>query len=163
MLLQLELWNAVAKQSANAICLLVDRDRVSSAAKLLGCCKSRRSGTDDRNFFAGASFRKNGMNPALEKAALDNVLFVLLDRHRWFGDAENARCLARRRTNASGKFREIVRRVKLTDRIFPAPTEDVVIPIGDEIVDGTSGLTERDAAIHAARALLAELFFRKIL
>ena len=61
-----------------------------------------------------------------------------------------------------GEFREVVGRVQLPDRFFPASAIHQIVPIGNEIVDGTSGLAERHAAIHAARALRAKVFFRKI-
>src|SRR5262252_10165058 len=81
-LLQLELWNAVAKQAADAIRLLVDGDRVSCPAELLCRRETRRSGADDRDALAAPVLRNHRMNPSLEEAAFNYVLFVLLDRHR---------------------------------------------------------------------------------
>ena len=78
-------------------------------------------------------------------------------------DAEHARGFARRGTDATGEFGEIVGGVQLADGVFPAAAIDEIVPVGDEVADGTSRLAEGDAAIHAARALLADLVFGKIL
>src|SRR5579862_8666376 len=53
--------------------------------------------------------------------------------------------------------------MQLPHCIFPAPVIDQIVPIGNEVVYGTSGLTERYAAVHAACTLLAQLLFRKVL
>src|SRR5215471_9542754 len=53
--------------------------------------------------------------------------------------------------------------MQLPNGIFPPSAIDVVIPIGNQIVDRTPGLAKRDPAIHAACTLFAQLFFRKIL
>ena len=81
-LFELELGNAVAKQSADAVGFFVDRDGVAGAAELLRCGESGGAGTDDGDFFSGAMLRRLGTNPAFEESALDDVLFVLLDRDR---------------------------------------------------------------------------------
>ena len=87
----------------------------------------------------------------------------MLDRDWRLIDAEHTRGFARRWTDAAGKLREIIRGVELAYGILPAPPVDEIIPVRDEVTDGTSGLAERDAAIHAARALDAKFLFRKIL
>ena len=99
-------------------------------------------------------FWRLGPNPAFLESALDDVFFDLLDRHRRLIDAEHARGFAGRGTNSSGKFREIVGGVQLADGLFPASAINQIIPVRNEIVDRASGVAERHAAIHAARALL---------
>src|ERR1700745_2102599 len=103
------------------------------------------------------------MNPSLEEAAFDYVLLVLLNGHRRLGDAQHAGGFARSGGNAAGALREVIGRMELANRFLPLAAIDVVVPVGNEIVDGTSGLTERHAAIHAACALLAKLLFGKVL
>src|SRR5215471_4692543 len=163
MLLEFKFGNSVAKQSANLISLFVDRNIVSGTTKLLGSGQSSGTGADDCNRFPAPIFRRSRTDPALEKSSLDDVLLILLNRDRWLSDTQHARSLTRSRTNASGKLREIVGGVQLTHGFFPIPTINVVVPIRNEIVDRTTGLTERHTAIHAARALFAELVFRKVL
>ncbi len=96
------------------------------------------------------------------KGALHDVLFDLLDRDCRLIDPQHTRRFARRWTNAAGKFRKIVGRVQLANRLFPAAVIDEIVPVGDQVVDGTSRLAEGHATVHAARALGAKLRFGKI-
>lgn len=102
------------------------------------------------------------MDPALGKPALHDIFFDLLDRDRWLIDSENAGCFARRGTNPAGEFREIVGRVQLANGFSPTPPIDEIVPIGNQVVDGASGLAKGHATIHAARALGPKSLFRKI-
>jgi hypothetical protein len=77
-----------------------------------------------------------------------------LDAHRIVVDVERARFLARRRTDAAGELRKIVRRVQHVERLAPLLQVDEIVPVRNDVVDGAAALAERDAAIHAARALL---------
>ena len=49
--------------------------------------------------------------------------------------------------------------MQLVDRVAPLVAVDEVVPIRDQVVDGAAVVAERDAALHAARALLRELAF----
>ncbi len=53
--------------------------------------------------------------------------------------------------------------MQLADGIFPASAINEIVPVRDEIADGTARLAERNSAVHAASTLLAKLVFRKIL
>src|SRR6266516_6485937 len=53
--------------------------------------------------------------------------------------------------------------MKLAQRFFPAAVVNEIIPVGDQIVDRTSGMTEWHAAVHAAGALGAQLLFGEVL
>src|SRR3954462_672193 len=96
-------------------------------------------------------FWQHGVNPSFEKSPFNNILFILLDRHRGLRNAKHARRFARSRTDASGELREIVGRMQLADGFLPTSAIHEIVPIRNEIVYGTSCLAERDAAIHAAR------------
>ena len=102
------------------------------------------------------------MNPSFSKPALDNAFLELLDRHRWLVDAEHARGFAGCWTDASSKLWEIVCSVQLSYRLSPLAAVYEVVPVRDKIVDGTSGVAERDAAIHATGSLLAQFRLAKI-
>src|SRR6185312_13119065 len=52
---------------------------------------------------------------------------------------------------------------KHADGFLPASVIHEIIPVGNDVVDWASGVAERDAAIHAARALCAEFFFGEVL
>ncbi len=66
----------------------------------------------------------------------------------------------------SGK---VVGLVQALERFPPQPAIDQIVPFGDQVVDRAAGghaadqlagVAERNAAIHAARALVAQLLFR---
>ena len=102
------------------------------------------------------------MDPAFGKSALHDIFFDLLNRDWRLIDPQHTRRFARRGTNAAGEFREVVGRVQLPNRIFPMAVINQIVPIGNQVVDGTSGLTKGHAAVHAARALGAKIRFGKI-
>ena len=68
--------------------------------------------------------------------------------------------LAGRGTQTSGELGEIVRRVQPLDRRLPAIAVDEIVPVGNQIPERAALVAERNAAVHAARALLPELFLR---
>ena len=47
------------------------------------------------------------------------------------------------------------------ERGTPLAGGDEVVPVGDEILDRTAGVTEGHAAVHAAPGLLFQLAFRE--
>ncbi len=84
-----------------------------------------------------------------------------LDGDRRLIDAQDAGGFARRGADAAGELRKVVGGVQAADRALPAVVVDQVVPVGDEVVDRAAGVAEGHAAVHAARALLALLLFRK--
>src|SRR4029077_13002765 len=142
--------------------LLVHRYCVPGTAQLLRRGESCRTRTYNCHFLPRCRVRRLGPNPALAKSALHNTLLVLLDGHGRLIDSQHARRFARCRADAAGKFGKVVGRVQLANGFFPASAIDEVVPIRNQIVDGTSRLAEGHAAIHAACALASQLFFRKI-
>src|SRR5262249_234946 len=91
-----------------------------------------------------------------------------LDGHRVVVDVERAGGLARRRTDAAGDLREIVGAVQIARGFPPVAAVDKVVPVRDQIVHRTAGgragdraraVAIGDAAVHAARCLLAILLF----
>ena len=162
MLFQLELGDAVAEQTADAICFFVDYDRVPCAAQLLSSSQARRAGAYDGYLFPDAHLSRLGTNPAFLESALDDALLVLLDGYWWLVDSQHAGRLARRGTDPARELWKIVRRVELTYGVLPAAAIYQIVPVRNQIVDGTAGLTERYSAIHTARALAAKFFLGKI-
>ena len=63
-------------------------------------------------------------------------------------------------TQTAGELREIVRRVQPLDRRLPAIAVDEIVPVGNQIAQRASLMAERDAAVHAPRALLPQLLLR---
>src|SRR5260370_34854864 len=133
------------------------------APHLLTPCPSAGPGPRDRHFFPGADFGGLGPDPAFEKPALHDIFLDLLDRDRRLVDAEHARRFARRGTNPPGEFREVVGGMQLANRLFPTSVINQIVPIGNQVVERTSRLAKRHAAIHAARHLGSKILFGEIL
>src|SRR5439155_1720717 len=52
---------------------------------------------------------------------------------------------------------EVVRPVELRDRLGEVVAVDEVVPVRDQVAEGAAAVTERHAALHAARTLGAQL------
>jgi len=90
----------------------------------------------------------------------------VLDRDGRVVDAEDAGAFARGGAHAAGELGEVVRLVETVEGLFPEAAVDEVVPLRDQVVDRATGghaadefarVAERHAAVHAARALIAEL------
>ncbi len=160
LLLHLELGDAVAQQPADAIGLFEDGDEMPRAVQLLGRRQSGRAGADDRDLPAGAHERRLGGYPALLEGFLDDRHFDRLDRDGVVVDAEHARPFARRRAEAPGELGKIVRRVQPVDGRLPPIAVHEIVPVGNQVAQRAALMAERNAAVHAARALLLELSLR---
>ena len=60
----------------------------------------------------------------------------------------------------AGELGEVVGRVQAVDGRAPLVAVDEVVPVGDQVAERAALVAERDAAVHAARALLAQLVAR---
>src|ERR1043166_8847437 len=141
---------------------------MARAVELRGGREPRGTGADDRDFLSRPRRGRLGDDPAHLEALVDDRLLDVLDRDRLVVDAQNARPLARRGTDAPGELGEVVRLVEPLEGVMPLVAVDEVVPFGDQIVDRAARrhaaqkrprMAERDAAIHAARTLLLESGF----
>jgi hypothetical protein len=156
-LLDLEVRDAETDQAAAGLVALVDGDRVAGAAQLLGGGEPGRAGADHRDGAAGLDLRRLRHDPALVPGAVDDRDLDLLDRDRVaLADLQHAGRLARGGAQPAGELREVVGRVQLDDRLAPAVAVDEVVPVRDQVAQRTPVVAERHAALHAARALLAQ-------
>ena len=162
-LLHLEVGDPVSKETAQAVVALVDDDVVASPRELLRCSKTRGAGADDRHLLAAAQRsedrRETATEAFLDRGARDGALDVL-DGDRCISDVEHARRFARRRADATGHLGEVVRRVEHANGVGHAPAMNEVVELRDDVAERTALVTERDAAIHAARGLRAEVALR---
>ena len=149
-LLHLELGDAVAQQSARLVGTLVDRHRVSGAGQLLGRRQAGRPGAHDGH-------RLPGGDDAVVPGAIDDAHLDLLDRHGGLVDAQHAGGLARRRAEPAGELREVVRRVQPVDGLAPLALPREVVPLRNEVSEGTTAVAEGDTAIHTAAGLALQL------
>ena len=160
-LVQLHVGDAVHQQAADAIGPLEDGDLMADLVQLGGGRQTGGAGADHGDLLAGASFRRVGLDPAFGKAAVDDRVLDVLDRHRRVVDAQHAGAFAGRRTDAAGEFRKVVRLVQAVQRVPPTAAIDQVVPFRDQIVDRTAaaGHAEGNAAVHAAGTLRAQVAF----
>ena len=170
-LIELHVRDAIHEQSARTIGTFKNRDGVAGFVELRGGAQASGAGADDGDLFVGANFRRLRRDPALVPAFIDDRNLDVLDRDRRRVDAEHARALARRGTDAARELGEVVRLMQPLQRFLPQAAIDEVIPFRDEVVDRAAaghaadqraGVAKRDAAIHAARALRAEFVLRQV-
>ena len=170
-LVELHIRDAVHQQSADAVRPLEYRHRVARLVQLRRRAQACRAGTDHRDRLAGARLRRLGCHPALVPTAVDDGDLDVFDRDGRLVDAQHAGTFARGRADTARKLGEIVCLVQSREGLLPQPAVDQVIPLGDQVADGAArrhaaeqraGMAKRDAAIHAARALLLEFLHRHV-
>ena len=128
---------------------------MAGARELLGASETCRTRPDDGDCLAGFAVGGLRLHPSFLEGAVDDRAFDRLDRHRRVLDVERAGGLAGRRANAAGEFRKVVGREQVARRFPPIAAIGEVVPVGDLVVDRTADVTIGDAAIHAARRLIA--------
>ena len=157
-LLDLELRHPEADEAPGRLVALVDDDVLAGARELLGAGEPGRPGADDGDAAPGLPCRRLRLDPAFAPTAVDDRELDLLDRDGVpLVDLEHAGRLARRGTEPAGELGEVVRSVELLEGFLPTVAIDEVVPVRDEVPDRTAVMTERDAALHAAGGLLAQL------
>ena len=155
-LLELEIGNPVAQQPPDSVLLLVERHGMAGSVELGGGGEPRRTRADDRHALPRPKRGRLWNDPALAVAALGNRLLDQLDRDRIVVDPENTGRLAGRWTDAAGELRKVVRAMKTLECLAPLLPVHQVVEVGDDVPERAALLTERDAAVHAARALLPQ-------
>ena len=131
---------------------------MSGARQLLRGGQAGRSRADDGDTLAGLRRRDLGLHPAVLPGLVDDRAFDRLDGDRRVLEVQRARGLARRRADAAGELREIVGRMQVARRLFPIAAIDEVVPVRDLVVHRAAGMAVGNAAIHAARRLVARAF-----
>ena len=129
---------------------------VAGAVQLIGGREARRARTDHGDALAGADVGRPRRDPAFVERAIDDRHLDGLDRDRIVVDAEHARALARRRTQPAGELGKVVGRVQPIDRGLPAIAVDEIVPVRNQVAERTALMAERNAAVHAARGLIAQ-------
>ena len=171
LLVELHVGNAVHEQSAGPVRTFIDRDPMSGAVELGGARQARGAGADDRHALAGPLRRRFRPDPPLLETPIDDGALDGLDGHRAVVDAQDARALAGRRTDAAGELGEVVGPVQPGQGFLPVVPIHQVVPVRYEVVQrtarrarafphGRAGMAEGDAAVHAAGALLPQRFRR---
>ena len=160
-LLHLELGDAVAEQPADAVGALEDRDRVAGAGELLGGrearrARSRRPPPSCRCAPAGGSGATQPSSKAWSMMA-SSISLIVTGSSLMPSTQEPSHG---RGAERAGELREVVGGVQAVDGLAPLVAVDEVVPVGDEVAERAALVAEGDAAVHAARALLAQLVLR---
>src|SRR5205807_8319847 len=116
---ELEVGDAVTQQPADAVALLEHGHVVAGARQLLRAGKPGRARADDRDLLSRPVRRGQRPYPALFPGLVDDGVLDRLDADRVLVDAQHARFLAGRRTDAAGEFRKVVGRMQYFDRRLP--------------------------------------------
>ena len=154
----LEVWNAVAQQTANAVVFLKQSDVVTDARKLLCSGHAGRARPHHGHFFARLVFRQLRCDPSFRPSTVNDGVLDRLDAHCVVVVVQGASSFAWCRANASGELRKVIRAVQHIDRRFPISLVNQVIEVRNDVVDRAAAITKRRAAIHATRALVFGLF-----
>src|ERR1700729_1212280 len=101
---------------------------MSGAAQLLGSGQAGRTRTYDGHFFPGPNLGGVRPNPAFVESTLHDVFLNLLDGDWRLINPQYAGRFARRGTDSSGEFGEVIGGVQLANRIFPMPAINQVVP-----------------------------------
>src|SRR5581483_5625134 len=156
-LLHLEIGNAVTQEPADAIGLLEHHDIVTRTRELLCAGESRRARAHHRDALAGLLFRRLRRDPAFLPCLVGDVVLDRLDADRVVVDVERARGFAGGRADAARDLGEVVGGMQHVDRGAHGAAIHEIVPVRNDVVDRAAALAERDAAIHAARALLRRI------
>ena len=140
---------------------------MAGLVQLRGSTKPGWTGADDGNFSFSRCAKQaaSALTQPVLPAVVDDLALDVLDGDGRRADAQDARAFARRGTNATGEFREIIGLMQAFEGFAPKAAIDEVVPFGNEIVDGAAGshaaderagVAEGNAAIHATGTLLLE-------
>src|SRR3954451_22538602 len=158
-LFHLEIRDAVAEQPAGFRLALEHMHRMPGPRELLGRGKACWTRTNDGNTLAGLCFRRLRDDPAHLPGLVGDGLLDGLNGDGLVFEVEGAGLLARGRADAARELREVVGGVQVARRLEPVVLEHEVVPIRNLVVHRAAGraVAERNAAIHAARRLLAQI------
>ena len=157
MLFHFKVGNAVAQQAADAVAFFKQSDVMAGAGQLLGTGHARRARADHGNGLAGFLGRNDRLDPAFFPGTVHDLAFDGFDGDRSFLDVQGTARLARGGADAAGEFGEIVGGVQILCRRAPLVAIDQIVPVGNLVIDRAALVTKGNAAIHAARRLLADI------
>ena len=143
--LQFVVRNPVHEDAADSVGPLEDRDRMAGPVELGRGRETSRTGAHDGDILPRPNDGRLRLDPSLRESVLDDLDLDLLDRDRIVVDPEDARSLARGRTDAARELGKAVRRKKPARGLLPAPSVDEIVPLGDQVSQGgrRSGRTAR--------------------
>src|SRR5450830_1062639 len=126
---------------------------MTGTRQLLCRCHTSRTGADHGHLLAGLDGCRLWHHPTVFPTLVDNEMLNRLDAHGVAVDSQGAGRLARRRANTAGELWEVIGRVQSLKGFLIVAAIHQVIPIGNDVIDRTTVVTKRDAAIHATCTL----------
>jgi hypothetical protein len=120
-LVELEVGDAEAEQTADAAALLEHRDVVADAGQLLGRRQAGGAGTDDGDLLAGLGGGRLRHDPAVGPGLVDDRVLDRLDAHRVGVDVERAGGFAGRRADAAGEVGKLLVECRTSIASFQLP------------------------------------------
>ena len=162
--------NTVHEQSTNAVGTLVHGDFVPGFVELCSAREACGTRAYDSHALARALFGYIGCDPALFPTFVNDGNFDVFDGDGRVCHAQHAGTLAGGWTDATRKFGKVVGFVQSFEGFFPEAAIHEVIPLGNEIVDGTTrrkgcrfgqahtGMAKGYATVHTSRTLFLKFF-----
>ncbi len=156
-LFHLEVGDAVAQQAADAVLLLEQRHVMAGARELLGAGHAGRAGARPRrpSCRSWPSGGSGSIQPSSHPRSTmaHSIVLIVTGLSSMFSVQDASHGAGQMRPVNSGK---LLVECRLIERLLPLLAIDQVVPVGDLVVDRTAVVTERDAAIHAARGLAVQ-------
>ena len=165
-LLQLHVRDSVHQQAAGPVRPLKYSDLMTALVELIRSRQPRRAGTDHGNPLSGAYLRDMRRHLSMGVGPFDNAQLILFDRDRVSVQAAGAGRLAQRGADSSGKLGKIIGFAQPLIGQIKIAGVDQIIPLRHQVMERAAGkhpveldtrLTEGDAALHTAAALLPPL------
>ena len=153
-LVQLEVRDAVAQQSASRFVLLEHSHLVTFVVELVGSSKTCRTTAHDGHFLAVASGMFNGYISFLIGTFGDGGFVFAVGDSLACCMVQHTSLFAESRTDTSRKFREVVGRFQKFIGGLPVAAIEGIVPFRIFVSKRTCPVTERDAAVHATARLL---------
>ena len=152
--LHLEVGDTVTQQAANSVVLLKNGDAVTRTRQLLCRSHSSRATANNGNRFTRLGGWHLRCHPAFGPSPVNDGVLNRLDANRVLVHIERTCSLAGCGANTACELREVIGAVQHLNRIFPVALENQVVEIRNDVIHGTTAVTEGRTAIHAARRLL---------
>src|SRR5574344_421250 len=157
-LIQFEVWNTIAEQSAGSFILFEYSDGISFVVQVVGGSKSCRTCTDDSHLLA-ITLRHFHTYEVLMECHLGDGCFVLaVGGGLVVNKIQHTGLFTESRTDTTGKLREGVGGVEQAVSQLIVAFVEGVVPLRWFVAQWTSPVAERYTAVHTAAGLGTAVF-----
>ena len=160
-LVQLEVRNAVAQQTAHLVILLKQGHVMPGAHQLLGSRQTCGARAHHSYFFARHRLGGLRFDPAFIPGTVNDGVLNRLDANGRIVNVGHTGGFARCGADAARELGEVVGAVQHLDGIGPIALIDQIVEVWNDVVDGAAVVAKRGAAIHAAGTLNLGLLRRQ--